>query len=509
MTEKILKYTALELGNKIKVGEVTTQEVCAAVFEQIKKREKELNCYITIEEEGALARAKEVQRQMEEGKLTSPLAGVPVAIKDNISTRGMRTTCGSRMLDRYIPIYDAHVVERLKEAGAVIIGKTNMDEFAMGSTTESSHFGPTKNPYHPKHVPGGSSGGSAAAVAAKECFFALGSDTGGSVRQPAAHCGLVGMKPTYGTVSRYGLVAFASSLDQIGPLCKDVSDCAAVLDVITGHDKKDSTSVKRNDGSFLLALTKDIKGMRIGLPTACFGKALNIEVKNAIYKAVDLLRQKGAIVEEFALPLTEYAVATYYTIACAEASSNLERFDGVKYGYRTKEYEELHQMYKRTRTEGFGGEVKRRIMLGSFVLSSGYYDAYYLKALKVKAKIKEAFEKAFERYDVLLTPVTHTTAQKLGESPTDPLDMYLLDAYTVSANLAGLPAMSIPCGMAENGLPIGMQLVGNAFEEKKMLRVAYAYECVQKECVGKESNYKEAQQIERVHLEKEGGEHGE
>ncbi len=476
MTENIMKYTAVELGKKIKDCEVTVMEACEAVFSQIEKKEKELNCYITIDKKGALARAKEVQGQIEEGTLTGPLAGVPVAIKDNISTKGMLTTCGSHMLDNYVPVYNADVVEKLEKAGAIIIGKTNMDEFAMGSTTENSYFGATKNPYNPKYVPGGSSGGSAAAVAAEECFFALGSDTGGSVRQPAAHCGIVGMKPTYGTVSRYGLIAFGSSLDQIGPLCKDVTDCAAIMEVIVGHDKKDSTSLEREDYDFISALTEDIKGMKIGIPKDCFGKELNIEVKNATYHALNVLRQKGAIVEEFDLPLTEYAVAAYYTIACAEASSNLERFDGVKYGYRAKEYEGLHQMYKRTRSEGFGSEVKRRIMLGSFVLSSGYYDAYYLKALKVKARIKEAFEKAFAAYDVLITPVTHTTASKLGESPTDPLEMYMLDGYTVSANLAGLPAMSVPCGMAKNGLPIGMQLVGNAFQEKKLLRLAYAYE---------------------------------
>lgn len=351
-----------------------------------------------------------------------------------------------------------------------------MDEFAMGSTTETSAFGETKNPWNPDHVPGGSSGGSAAAVAAKECFYALGSDTGGSIRQPASFCGVVGLKPTYGTVSRYGLIAYASSLDQIGPLCKDVTDCATIMEVIASHDPKDSTSVKREDTDFTSALMDDVKGLKIGIPKDYFGEGLDPEVKDAVLKAAEVLKEKGAIVEEFDLSLVEYAIPAYYTIAAAEASSNLERFDGIKYGYRTEQYHGLHNMYKKSRSEGFGAEVKRRIMLGSFVLSSGYYDAYYLKALRVKALIKKAFDKAFAKYDVILGPVAPTTAPKLGESLSDPLKMYLGDIYTISVNLAGLPGMSVPCGVDSKGLPIGLQLIGDCFKEKNIIRAAYAYE---------------------------------
>ena len=349
-----------------------------------------------------------------------------------------------------------------------------MDEFAMGSTTETSAYGPTKNPWNTEHVPGGSSGGSAAAVAANECFCALGSDTGGSIRQPA--CGVVGMKPTYGTVSRYGLIAYGSSLDQIGPLCKDVTDCATIMEVIASHDKKDSTSVERKDTDFTSALVDDVAGMRIGIPRDYFGEGLDPQVKEAVLSAAEVLKSKGAIVEEFDLSLVEYAIPTYYTIAAAEASSNLERFDGVKYGFRAKDYDGLHSMYKKTRSEGFGPEVKRRIMLGSFVLSSGYYDAYYLKALRVKAMIKKAFDEAFAKYDVILGPVAPTTAPKLGSSLADPIKMYLGDIYTISVNLAGLPGISVPCGKDDNGLPIGVQLIGDCFNEKKLIQTAYAYE---------------------------------
>ena len=357
-----------------------------------------------------------------------------------------------------------------------MIGKTNMDEFAMGSTTETSAFGVTRNPRNTEHVPGGSSGGSAAAVAASECFFALGSDTGGSIRQPASFCGVVGLKPTYGTVSRYGLIAYGSSLDQIGPLTKDVTDCATVMEVIASHDKKDSTSVERKDTDFTSALVEDVKGMRIGIPRDYFGEGLDAEVKEAVLAAAKVLEEKGAIVEEFDLSLVEYAIPTYYTIAAAEASSNLERFDGIKYGYRTPEYEGLHNMYKKTRSEGFGTEVKRRIMLGSFVLSSGYYDAYYLKALRVKAMIRKAFDEAFAKYDIILGPVAPTTAPKLGESLSDPLKMYLGDIYTISVNLAGLPGISVPCGKDSKGLPIGLQMIADSFEEKKLIRAAYTFE---------------------------------
>ena len=399
-----------------------------------------------------------------------------MAVKDNLCTEGILTTCASKILGNFVPTYSAEAVLHLQRAGAVILGKTNMDEFAMGSTTETSAFGVTKNPRNPEHVPGGSSGGSAAAVAAGECFYALGSDTGGSIRQPASFCGVVGMKPTYGTVSRYGLIAYGSSLDQIGPLTKDVTDCAMILEAIASHDQKDSTSVERQDTDFTSALTEDVKGMKIGIPKDYFKEGLNTEVKEAVLSAAKVLEEKGAIIEWFDLSLVDYAIPTYYTIAAAEASSNLERFDGIKYGYRTPDSKGLHEMYKKSRSEGFGEEVKRRIMLGSFVLSSGYYDAYYLKALKVKALIKKAFDEAFARFDIILGPVAPTTAPKLGESLVDPIQMYLGDIYTIAINLAGLPGISIPCGTDSAGLPIGMQLIGDCFREKKLLRAAYTYE---------------------------------
>ena len=472
----LLELTAVELSEKIKAGEVSAAEAVKAVFEKIEAKEELFHCYVSLDKEGALKRAEAVQKKIQAGELTGPLAGVPVAVKDNLCTAGMLTTCSSKILGNFVPTFSAHAVEDLEAAGAVILGKTNMDEFAMGSTTETSAFGVTRNPHNPEHVPGGSSGGSAAAVAAGECFYALGSDTGGSIRQPASFCGVVGLKPTYGTVSRYGLIAYGSSLDQIGPLTKDVRDCAAVLELIATHDKKDSTSVRREDTDFSSALKTDVEGMRIGIPRDYFGEGLDKEVKEAVLAAAEVLKEKGAIVEEFDLSLVEYAIPAYYTIAGAEASSNLERFDGIKYGYRTNEYEGLHHMYKKTRSEGFGAEVKRRIMLGSFVLSSGYYDAYYLKALRVKALIKKAFDEAFEKYDVILGPVAPTTAPKLGASLSDPIKMYLGDIYTISVNLAGLPGMSIPCGKDLTGLPIGLQLIGNCFEEKKLLRAAYTYE---------------------------------
>lgn len=472
----ILDYTAVELSDRIKKGEIKVAEAVEAVFARIDEREEALNCYITLEKEKALARAKEVQKQIDEGTLTGPLAGVPFAIKDNLCTKGIRTTCASKILGNFVPVYSAEAVANLEKAGAVIIGKTNMDEFAMGSTTETSYFGDTRNPKNTEHVPGGSSGGSAAAVAAGECFAALGSDTGGSIRQPASHCGVVGMKPTYGTVSRYGLIAYASSLDQIGPLTKDVTDCAAVLEAITSNDAKDSTSMMREDTDFTLALVKDVKGMRIGIPKDYFTEGLDSEVKEAVLAAAKVLEAQGAVVEEFDLSLVEYAIPAYYTIAMAEASSNLERFDGVKYGYRTEDAKDLHAMYKKSRSEGFGAEVKRRIMLGSFVLSSGYYDAYYLKALKAKALIKKAFDHAFAKYDLILGPVAPTTAPKLGESLSDPIKMYLSDIYTIAVNLAGLPALSVPCGEDKKGLPIGLQLIGDCFAEKKLIQAAYTYE---------------------------------
>ena len=472
----LMSLTAVELGKKIKSGEVTAVDATKAALEQIKKLDGTYNCYVTVDEEAALAEAAKVQKKIEAGELTGPLAGVPVAIKDNMCTEGMLTTCSSRILYNFKPTYSAEAVLNLKKAGAVVIGKTNMDEFAMGSTTETSHFGPTKNPWNAEHVPGGSSGGSCAAVAAEECSFALGSDTGGSIRQPSSFCGVTGIKTTYGTVSRYGLIAYGSSLDQIGPVCKDVTDCATVLEAIASYDPKDSTSVKRESYDFTSALKDDVKGLRIGIPRDYFGEGLDPEVKDSILKAAKVLKEKGAIVEEFDLSLVEYAIPAYYIIASAEASSNLARFDGVKYGYRTEEYNGLHNMYKKTRSEGFGPEVKRRIMLGSFVLSSGYYDAYYIKALKTKALIKKAFDRAFEKYDVILGPAAPTTAPKLGNSLSDPIKMYLGDIYTISVNLAGLPGISVPCGVDSKGLPIGMQLIGDCFKENNIIRAAYAYE---------------------------------
>jgi len=477
----LLSLSAVELGTAIKEGRTTAVEAMEAVFARIEERESTLNCYITIDKPLALKKAREAQQKIEAGELKGALAGVPVAVKDNLCTRGMLTTCASRILSNYVPVYSAEAVCRLEAAGAVLIGKTNMDEFAMGSTTETSAYGVTRNPHRTEHVPGGSSGGSAAAVAAGECFFALGSDTGGSIRQPASYCGVVGMKPTYGTVSRYGLVAYGSSLDQIGPLCKNVEDCAVVLETIATPDAKDSTQIAREDTDFRSALQQDVKGMRIGIPKAyLYGngageEGLAAEVRDAVLAAAEILRTAGAVVEEFDLDLVEYAIPAYYTIAAAEASSNLERFDGIKYGFRA-EAEGLHQMYKKTRSQGFGAEVKRRIMLGSFVLSSGYYDAYYLKALRVKAMIKKAFDRAFEQYDCILGPVAPTTAPKLGESLSDPIKMYLGDIYTISVNLAGLPAISVPCGIDSRGLPIGLQLIGDCFQEKKILRAAYTYE---------------------------------
>ena len=491
---ELLTLSAVELGAAIGEGRTTAVEAMEAVLARIDQLENTLHCYISLDKKRALENAVRVQKKIEAKELQGPLAGVPVALKDNLCTEGMLTTCASKILEDYVPAYSAQAVLQLEKAGAVIIGKTNMDEFAMGSTTETSAYGVTCNPHNPEHVPGGSSGGSAAAVAAGECFFALGSDTGGSIRQPASYCGVVGMKPTYGTVSRYGLVAYGSSLDQIGPLCKNVEDCATVMEIIAAFDEKDSTQIAREDTKFTSALKRDVKGMKIGIPKAYMGKSprayigkktqaymmgsvqgLEPEVGDAVWKAAELLRDEGAVVEEFDLDLVEYAIPAYYTIASAEASSNLERFDGVKYGLRAQA-EGLHQMYKKTRSQGFGPEVKRRIMLGSYVLSSGYYDAYYLKALRVKAMIKRAFDRAFATYDCILGPVAPSTAPKLGESLSDPIKMYLGDIYTIAVNLAGLPGISIPCGMDSKGLPIGLQFIGDCFQEKKLLQAAYTYE---------------------------------
>jgi len=471
-----MSLTAVELGKKIKAKEVSAVDATKACLERIKKLEPDYNCFVTVDEVGALKRAEEVQEKIDSGKLTGPLAGVPVAIKDNMCTEGILTTCSSKILSNFIPSYTADAVKRLEEAGAVIVGKTNMDEFAMGSTTETSYYGATKNPWDINKVPGGSSGGSAAAVAAEEVPYSLGSDTGGSIRQPAGFCGVTGIKPTYGRVSRYGLVAYGSSLDQIGPIAKDVTDCATILEIICGHDDKDSTSYKNAEEDFTSALVDDVKGMKIGIPRDYFAEGIDEDVKKHVLAAAKVFEDKGAIVEEFDLGMVEYAIPAYYIIASAEASSNLERFDGVKYGYRTDSFTDLHNMYKKSRSEGFGPEVKRRIMLGSFVLSSGYYDAYYVKALKTKALIKKAFDDAFEKYDIILGPVAPTTAPVIDESLSDPIKMYLGDIYTVSVNLAGIPAIALPCGYDKAGMPIGMQLLSQAFDEKSIIKAAYAFE---------------------------------
>ena len=473
----LMDLTAVELGKKIKSGETSAVEAAKESIASINKLESKINAFVTvIDEKKILEAADNVQKRIEAGELTGPLAGVPVAIKDNMCTNGILTTCSSKILGNFVPPYTATAVENLENAGAIIVGKTNMDEFAMGSTTETSFYGATANPWDTTKVPGGSSGGSAAAVAANEVPFALGSDTGGSIRQPSSYCGVTGMKPTYGTVSRYGLIAYGSSLDQIGPIAKDVADVAAALEAIASHDKKDSTSVNRQNTEFTKMLEGGVKGLKIGIPKDYFSDGLNPEVRDAVLNAAEVLKSLGAEVEEFDLSLVDYAIPAYYVIASAEASSNLARFDGVKYGYRTPEYEELHEMYKKTRTEGFGSEVKRRIMLGSFVLSSGYYDAYYIKALKTKSLIKQAFNKAFLKYDCILGPVAPTTAPKIGSSLADPISMYLGDIYTISANLAGLPSISLPCGFDKDGMPIGMQLLGDCFAEDKILRAAYAFE---------------------------------
>ena len=478
--------TALELGAAIKKGEVSTVEASRAALDTIAAQDKALNAFITVTGERTLERAEKLQAGAREAE--SPLYGVPMAIKDNICTRGIKTSCASKILGDFAPPYDAAVVERLARAGAVSLGKLNMDEFAMGSTSETSYYGPVRNPWDLERVPGGSSGGGAAAVAAGLGWYAVGSDTGGSIRQPASYCGVTGIKPTYGTVSRYGLIAYASSLDQIGPLCRDAADCAAVLDVLMGHDRRDSTSLPGLDsgwkgsgprvdyGHLLAGLTGDIRGLRIGLPGDCFGDGLDGETRSAVLAAADVLNSRGAEIAPLPFPALKYAVPAYYIIAAAEASSNLSRYDGVKYGWRAGEYEGLAELYRKTRTQGFGAEVKRRILLGTFALSSGYFDAYYKKALQVKAVIKDAFDRAFQRCDLLLTPVAPAAAPRLGESLSDPLSMYLSDIYTVPANLAGLPALSMPCGFDGRGLPIGAQLVGPCFGEGTLLNAAHAFQ---------------------------------
>ncbi len=472
----LLNKTALEIGQMIKNKEISSVEAAKEMLQNIKAKDKKVNAYITVLEDEALASAEKIQTKIDNGELTSPLAGVPMAIKDNICTKDMLTTCGSKMLYNFKPPYNATVVDKLNNAGAVVLGKLNMDEFAMGGSTETSYFGATGNPWDTSRVPGGSSGGSASAVAAGECTYALGSDTGGSIRQPCSFCGVSGIKPTYGAVSRYGLVAFASSLDQIGPVGRDIKDCAEVLSVISGHDGKDSTSVKHSALDFSTCFDGDLKGVKIGLPINYFGEGIDEDVKKSVLEAAETLKKLGAEIEEFEMNIVDYAIPTYYVLACAEASSNLSRYDGIKYGYRRKDCEDLMEVFLTSRSEGFGMEVKRRIMLGSFVLSSGYYDAYYNKALKVRGLIKKSFDEAFADYDMIISPVAPTTAYKIGENSSDPLKMYLGDIYTVSVNLAGIPAVSVPCGFDKKGMPIGMQLIGNVFDEPKLVKAAYAFQ---------------------------------
>ena len=466
--------TALELGRAIASGDVTIPQATQAALEEISQRDQRLSSCITVLSEQAMERAEDLQKGLKPG--LSPLYGVPLLLKDNLCTQGIKTTCGSKLLAGYMPPYNATVVEKVQNAGGVCLGKGNLDEFAMGSTTETSTFGPTRNPWDENRVPGGSSGGCAAGVAAGFAWYALGSDTGGSIRQPAGYCGLTGLKPTYGTVSRYGLVAYASSLDQVGPLCRDAADCAAVLDLIQGKDPRDSTTVDGNYGGRLASLNGDIRGLRVGLPVECFGEGLDPQVAQRVQGVAKVLQHRGAILTEVSIPELKQVIGAYYVLASAEAASNLARYDGVKYGFRAKEYGNLTQMYENTRSQGFGKEAKLRMLLGTFVLSAGYYEAYYKKALAVKEQVKVGLERAFATCDVLLTPVTPNTAPRLGQSLRDPMKMYLSDLYTVPANLAGLPALSMPCGVDGQGMPVGAQLMGPRFGEQLLLNTAYAYQ---------------------------------
>jgi len=473
----ITKLTALELASKIKGGEISVREAVESVFNAVDKYDSVYNCYNTLCREEAYERAEAVQQRINNGELTSALAGVPVSVKDNICTKNIRTTCSSKMLGNFIPTYDATAVKRMNEAGMITIGKLNMDEFAMGSTTETSAWGETKNPWDISRVPGGSSGGSAAAVASGEAVIALGSDTGGSIRQPAAFCGITGFKPTYGAVSRYGLVAFASSLDQIGPMGKDAADCSALFEIISGIDEKDSTSVDFGKFDYKDTLEADVSKMKIGVPEDFFEYTTE-DVKKSVTDAIEKFREMGAEIEYFRLPFVNYGIPTYYVLACAQASSNLSRYDGIKYGYSSENAEDLLSTYIKSRSEGFGMEVKRRIMLGNFVLSSGYYDAYYKKALKVQNLIRKTFSDIFEKYDLIVDPVTPTTALKFGETFTNDMGMSVNDIYTVLANIAGVPSISVPCGFDSIGLPVGLQIMGRAFDDKKVLQLANAYQTV-------------------------------
>ena len=471
----ITEFTVHELLEKLNNDALTSKEIVKAYKSRIEEKEKDVQAFITTTLDEAEEQAEKIDAKRKE-KSVGHFAGIPIGIKDNLCTKGVKTTCASKMLENFVSPYDATVVEKLEESGIISLGKLNMDEFAMGSSTENSAMQITHNPWNLNKVPGGSSGGSAAAVAANLVPWALGSDTGGSIREPASFCGVVGLKPTYGLVSRYGLVAFASSLDQVGPITKDVRDCAMLLNLIAGHDEKDSTSYDMEKKDYTESLEKDIKGLKIGVPKEFFGEGINKEVKEKLEEAIEKYKEMGAIVEECSLDVAQYALATYYIIACAEASSNLGRFDGIRYGYRAKDYTDLNELFVNSRSEAFGDEVKRRIILGTYVLSSGYYDAYYKKAQKVRTFVKKEFDKNFAKYDVLLTPVAPTTAFNIGEKSNNPLEMCLADICTVSINIAGVPAISIPCGVDKSGMPIGMQLIGNRFNEETILNAAYAFE---------------------------------
>ena len=467
---ELYELTVHELLEKLDNKEITLEEITKSYIDRINDKEKDVQAFVTITDKQALEQVEEIKERK------TKLAGIPIGIKDNMCTKGIKTTCSSKMLENFVAPYNATVVEKLNDENMVSLGKLNMDEFAMGASTEYSAFKITKNPWNLKTVPGGSSGGSAAAVAANMVPWALGSDTGGSIRQPSSLCGVVGLKPTYGLVSRFGIVAFASSLDQIGPITKDVTDSAILLNVIAGHDEKDSTSANIEKKDYTTALVKDVKGLKIGVPKEYFGDGINEEVKASVKQAIKKYEEMGAIVEECSLDIADEALAVYYIICCAEASSNLGRFDGIRYGYRTSNFSNLKDIYKNSRSEGFGEEVKRRIILGTYVLSSGYYDAYYKKAQKVRTLIKKEFEKLFEKYDVLLTPTSPTVAYEIGTKSNNPLEMYLADLCTVTVNIAGLPGISVPCGVDSNGMPIGMQLIGKHFDEETIIRAAYTYE---------------------------------
>jgi len=472
----ITELTVHELQEKIKNKELTITEITKAYADRINEKERDVQAFVTTLTDEAVKQAEEIQLKVESGEISGEFAGIPIGIKDNMCTKGVKTTCSSHMLENFIAPYDATVVENLNKENIINLGKLNMDEFAMGGSTEYSYFKKTRNPWNLNKVPGGSSGGSAAAVAANLVPWALGSDTGGSIRQPSSFCGVVGLKPTYGLVSRYGLVAFASSLDQIGPITKDVYDSAMLLNLIAGHDERDTTSSNIEKKDYTKCLKNDVKGLKIGVPKEFFGEGINEEVKKSLETAIEKYKEMGAVVEECSLDIAKYSLATYYIIACAEASSNLGRFDGIRYGYRAKEFKNLRDLYKKSRSEGFGPEVKRRIILGTYVLSSGYYDAYYKKAQQVRTLVMNEFNKAFEKYDVILTPTSPTVAFDIGSKSDNPLEMYLADICTVSVNIAGLPGISVPCGVDSQGMPIGMQLIGNKFQEETILNAAYTYE---------------------------------